>query len=144
MTGRCEATTGIAPFTRLAEQVMTAEPYASAGRVFWIVDNGSSHRGTAAINRMQKAWPNAHLIHLPVHASWLDQAEIYFSVVQRKVITPNDFTGLSQIRDRLSAFQARYNAVAKPFSLKFTRSDLNTLLDRIDAHEAQRSPQLAA
>jgi len=144
VTGRCEATTGIAPFTRLAEQVMTAEPYASAGRVFWIVDNGSSHRGTAAINRMQKAWPNAHLIHLPVHASWLDQAEIYFSVVQRKVITPNDFTGLSQIRDRLSAFQARYNAVAKPFSWKFTRSDLNTLLDRIDAHEAQQSPQLAA
>jgi transposase len=144
VTGRCEATTGIAPFTRLAEQVMTAEPYASAGRVFWIVDNGSSHRGTAAINRMQKAWPNAHLIHLPVHASWLDQAEIYFSVVQRKVITPNDFTGLGQIRDRLTAFQARYNAVAKPFSWKFTRSDLNTLLDRIDAHEAQQSPQLAA
>jgi transposase len=144
VTGRCEATTGIAPFTRLVRQVMTAEPYASAGRVFWIVDNGSSHRGTASINRMQKAWPNAYLIHLPVHASWLDQAEIYFSVVQRKVITPNDFTGLSQIRDRLTAFQARYNAVAKPFSWKFTRSDLNNLLDRIDAHEAQRSPQLAA
>ncbi len=144
VTGRCEATTGIAPFTRLAEQVMTAEPYASAGRVFWIVDNGSSHRGTASIKRMQKAWPNARLIHLPVHASWLDQAEIYFSVVQRKVITPNDFTDLGQIRDRLTAFQARYNAVAKPFSWKFTRSDLDTLLDRIDAHEAQRSPQLAA
>ena len=144
VTGRCEATTGIAPFARLVAQVMTAEPYASAGRVFWIVDNGSSHRGTASITRMTKAWPNACLIHLPVHASWLDQAEIYFSVVQRKVLTPNDFTGLSQIRDRLTAFQARYNAVAKPFSWRFTRTDLDALLDRIDAHETQRSLQLAA
>jgi transposase len=144
VTGRCEATTGIAPFARLVGQVMTAEPYASAGRVFWIVDNGSSHRGAASIKRIRKAWPNAHLIHLPVHASWLDQAEIYFSVVQRKVVTPSDFTDLGQIRDRLAAFQTRYNAVAKPFSWKFTRSDLDALLDRIDAHEAKPFLQLAA
>jgi hypothetical protein len=65
VTGRCEHTTGIAPFSRLVEQVMTAEPYASADRVFWIVDNGSSHRGAASVKRMTKAWPNAHLIHLP-------------------------------------------------------------------------------
>ena len=78
VTGRCEHTTGIAPFSRLVEQVMTAEPYASADRVFWIVDNGSSHCGAASVKRMTRAWPNAHLIHLPVHASWLDQAEIYF------------------------------------------------------------------
>jgi transposase len=144
VTGRCEATTGIAPFSRLVSQVMTTEPYATADRVFWIVDNGSSHRGAASIKRMTKAWPNAHLIHLPVHASWLDQAEIYFSVVQRKVLTPNDFTGLAQIRDRLAAFETHYNAVAKPFNWKFTRSDLDTLLDRIDAHEAKQSLQLAA
>jgi transposase len=144
VTGRCEATTGIAPFARLVQQVMTTEPYASASRVFWIVDNGSSHRGAASIKRMTKAWPNARLIHLPVHASWLDQAEIYFSVVQRKVVTPNDFTDTGQIRDRLAAFQTRYNAVAKPFNWKFTRTDLDALLDRIDAHEAQRTPQLAA
>jgi transposase len=74
VTGRCEDTTGIAPFARLVEQVMTTEPYASADRVFWIVDNGSSHRGAAAVQRMARAWPNAQLIHLPAHASWLDQA----------------------------------------------------------------------
>ena len=94
VTGRCEPTTGIAPFSRLVEQVMTAEPYASADRVFWIVDNGSSHRGAASITRIASTWPNAHLVHLPAHASWLDQAEIYFSVVQRKALTPNDFTEL--------------------------------------------------
>ena len=134
IAGRCEDTTGIAPFARLAEQVMTSEPYASADRVFWIVDNGSSHRGAASVERMATAWPNAYLIHLPAHASWLDQAEIYFSVVQRKVLAPNDFTDLDQIRDRLAAFEIRYNAIARPFDWKFTRTDLNDLLRRIDTH----------
>ena len=55
--GRCEDTTGIEPFGRLVSQVMTAEPYASAARVFWIVDNGSSHRGKASIKRLEGAWP---------------------------------------------------------------------------------------
>jgi len=133
VTGRCEPTTGIAPFSRLVSQVMTTEPYASADRVFWIVDNGSSHRGAPSVKRMVKDWPNAHLIHLPTHASWLDQAEIYFSVVQRKVVSPNDFTDLDQIRDRLAAFETRYNAIARPFNWKFTQTDLADLLHRIDA-----------
>ena len=144
VTGRCEDTTGIAPFARLVEQVMTTEPYASAGRVFWIVDNGSSHRGAASAERMAQAWPNARLIHLPAHASWLDQAEIYFSVIQRKVLTPNDFTGLDQIRDRLAAFEARYNAIARPFDWRFTRADLGDLLRRIDAHDTTQPHALAA
>ena len=144
VTGRCEHTTGIAPFSRLVEQVITAEPYASAGRVFWIVDNGSSHRGAASVKRMTRAWPNAHLIHLPVHASWLDQAEIYFSVVQRKVLTPNDFTSLGQIRARLAAFETRYNATARPFNWRFTRTDLDGLLHRIDAHDSTQPHTLAA
>jgi transposase len=144
VTGRCEPTTGIAPFSRLVNQVMTTEPYASADRVFWIVDNGSSHRGIASIKRMAKAWPNAYLIHLPRHASWLDQAEIYFSVVQRKALTPNDFTSLDQIRNRLAAFETRYNTIAKPFSWRFTRADLDDLLRRIEAHEKTEPHVLAA
>jgi transposase len=144
VTGRCEHATGITPFSRLVRQVMTAEPYASANRVFWIAGNGSSHRGTASIKRMTRAWPNAYLIHLPAHASWLDQAEIYFSVVQRKVISPNDFTDLGQIRDRLAAFETRYNAIATPFNWKFTRADPGDLLHRIDAHEKTQPHALAA
>jgi transposase len=144
IAGRCEDTTGIAPFARLAGQVMSTEPYASADRVFWIVDNGSSHRGAASIQRMARAWPNAQLIHLPAHASWLDQAEIYFSVVQRKVLMPSDFTDLDQIRDRIAAFEARYNAIARPFNWKFTRTDLNDLLRRIDTHVKAETHALAA
>ena len=144
MIGRCEDTTGIEPFARLVAQVMTAEPYACADRVFWIVDNGSSHRGQASIDRMRHAWPTAHLVHLPVHASWLDQAEIYFSVVQRKVVAPNDFTDLDQIRERLAAFEARYNAVATPFNWKFTRRELENLLQQLDIHDNPAHPQRQA
>jgi hypothetical protein len=133
--GRCEPTTGIVPFGHLVEQVMTAEPYRSAKRVFWIVDNGSSHRGKASITRLEKAWPTLRLIHLPVHASWLDQCEIYFSVVQRKVVNPNDFTTLDQISERLAAFEVRYNERAVPFGWKFGRDDLDKLIARIGAHE---------
>jgi len=143
--GRCEDTTGIEPFARLVEQVMTMEPYASADHVYWITDNGSSHRGQASIDRMRKAWPTAHLVHTPVHASWLDQCEIYFSVVQRKVVAPNDFFDLDQIRARLAAFEIRYNAVAQPFNWKFTQHDLEDLLRRIEAHEnPTKDHQLAA
>lgn len=129
--GRCEATTGIAPFGRLVEQVMTTEPYASARRVFWVVDNGSSHRGQRAVDRLNQRWPNAHLIHLPVHASWLNQIEIYFSVIQRKVLTPNDFADLAAVEARLAAFEQRYEQTAAPFEWKFTRTDLAKLLERL-------------
>jgi transposase len=132
--GRCEATTGIVPFMALVEQVMTQEPYASARRVFWIVDNGSSHRGKKAIDRLTKAFPNAVMVHTPVHASWINQIEFFFSIVQRKVVSPNDFTDLTQVRDRLRDFEDRYNATAQPFQWKFTTSDLDDLLARLDRH----------
>ena len=132
--GRCEDTTGIAPFTALVSQVMTREPYASAKRVFWVVDNGSSHRGQPAIDRLAEQFPNAVMLHTPVHASWLNQVEIYFSIIQRKVLSPNDFTDLTQVEKRLSDFEARYNATAGPFNWKFTAADLEDLLTRLDRH----------
>jgi hypothetical protein len=105
--GHCASKTGIVPYMTLAEKVMTQEPYASAKRVFWIVDDGSSHRGQTAIDRLAKRFPNAVMVHTPVHASWLNQVEIFFSIVQRKVVTPNDFTSLDQVEDRLTAFEQR-------------------------------------
>jgi DDE superfamily endonuclease len=135
--GHCAPSTGIAPFMALVEQVMTTEPYASAKRVFWVVDNGSSHRGQAAIDRLATRFPNAVMVHTPVHASWLNQTEIYFSVVQRKVVSPNDFTNLDEVEQRLIDFEKRYNATAKPFQWKFTRADLHDLLTRINQHEHQ-------
>jgi transposase len=133
--GRCEDTTGIEPFTALVEQVMSQEPYASAKRVFWVVDNGSSHRGQKAIDRLAKKFPNAVMVHTPVHASWLNQVEVYFSIIQRKVLSPNDFTDLGVVEKRLTDFETRYNDAARPFKWKFTTSDLADLLERLDRRE---------
>lgn len=136
--GRCEQTTGIVPFMKLVERVMTSEPYASAKRVFWIVDNGSSRRGKKAADRPASRFPNAVMVHTPVHASWLNQMEIFFSIVQRKVVSPNDFTDLDQVRKRLRAFDDRYNATAQPFQWKFTTTDLDDLLAGLDRHQPGR------
>ena len=136
--------TGIDPFTDLVAKVMTVEPYASARRVFWVVDNGSSHAGQASIDRMSTAWPTATLVHLPIHASWLNQVEIYFSVLQRKAISPVDFADLDALADRILAFQDRYNRAATPFDWTFTRTDLRALLHRIGPTEQTTNLPTAA
>ncbi|HEX3306732.1 MAG TPA: transposase [Streptosporangiaceae bacterium] len=135
--GRTAPTTGIDPFGQLVEQVMATEPYASARRVFWIVDNGASHNGARSIARMHAAWPTAELVHLPIHASWLNQIEIFFSIVQRKLIKPNDFADLDELADRLLSFQDRYNTTAEPFDWHFGRKSLDRLLERLNVHEPQ-------
>ena len=106
--------------------------YTTAECVFWIVDNGSSHRGQASVARLEAAWPNLRLIHLPVHASWLNQIEIYFSIIQRKVLSPNDFADLDAVERRLLAFQERYEQLATPFEWKFTRADLRRLMVKLE------------
>ena len=130
--GHVAEKTGIVPFMELVEEVMTSEPYASARRVYWIVDNGSSHNGQRSIDRMTAAWPTARLVHLPVHASWLNQIEIVFSIIQRKVIKPADFTDLDALGDRLRRFTDRYNQTATPFDWRFTTKDLAAMLHRVD------------
>ena len=130
--GRCEKKTGIAPVDRLIGEVMSREPYQSARRVFWIMDNCSAHRGQKAVDRLRSQWPNVVLVHTPVHASWLNQIEIYFSIVQRKVLTPNDFKSLNELEQRLLAFGRRYEETASPFQWTFTRKDLTTLLAKIE------------
>ena len=114
---------------------MSSEPYASARRVFWIVDNGSSHAGQRSIDRLENAHPNARLIHLPVHASWLNQIEIYFSILQRKALTPNDFEDLDALAARITAFEEHYRQIAQPFEWTFTRAKLDALLARLAGRE---------
>ena len=84
------------------------------------------------------------LVHLPVHASWVNQIEIVFSIIQRKVLTPADFTDSDALAARLLAFQDRCNATARPFDWKFTRAKLNDLCKRLDAHRGHAGlPQAA-
>ena len=130
--GRCERKTGIVPFDRLVAQVMSQPPYSDARRVFWIMDNGSSHRGAACVKRLVEKYPRIVPVHGPIHASWLNQIEIYFSILQRKVLTPNDFPSLEALKERLFDFERHYEAIAKPFEWKFTRQDLSKLLNKLN------------
>lgn len=133
--GRCEAKTGITPFGRLVEQVLAVEPYRSAQRLFWVVDNGSSHRGVAATRRLREVDARIVLVHTPIHASWLNQVEIYFSIIQRKVLTPNDFADLASLRLRLALYEELSNRSPKPFAWKFDRPKLIELMAKIDTQE---------
>ena len=78
----------------------------------------------------------------PVHASWLNQIEIFFSIIQRKVLDPNDYENLGDLARTLNTFEQHWNQVAEPFDWRFTRNDLAALIERIAAHEHQL--QLAA
>ena len=136
--GRCEPATGTKPFGHLVAQVMGQKPYHRANRVFWIGDNGSSHRGETAARRLAQAYANLIVVHTPVHASWLNQVEIYFSLVQRKVLTPNDFTSLAELEQRLRLYEEPSNRQPHPFEWQFTRAKLLEFLARLQAHEALR------
>lgn len=138
--GRCEPATGIEPFGRLVAQVMAQKPYRRAQRVFWIVDNGSSHRGEAAVRRLAQAYANLLVVHTPVHASWLNQVEISFSIVQRKVLTPNDFVSLAEVAQRLLLYEELSNRQPHPFEWKFTRGKLVEFLQRLHVHEPLKNP----
>jgi DDE superfamily endonuclease len=118
---------------------MKQHPYRRAPRVFWIVDNGSSHRGPRAVQRLQDKYPNLVLVQGPVHASWLNQIEIYFSILQPKVLTPNDFSSLQELAERLLAFERHYETIAQPFEWRFTRRDPIRML-----HELGRPAAKAA
>ncbi len=75
-------------------------------------------------------------IDLPSVFVLTHQIEIYFSIVQRKVLTPNDFDDLAEVKQRLTAFQQLYNEIAEPFAWNFTREKLNAWLARLSAHQA--------
>jgi hypothetical protein len=99
----------------------------------------NSTSGTAprsrSVQRLESAYSNLRLVHLPHHASWLNQIEIYFSILQRKVLTPANSSSIEDLSDAILGFQARYEMMAKPIEWKFTRTDLAKLLDRIPRRE---------
>lgn len=140
--GRCEPTSGIAPFDRLVDSVMDEPPYRDARRVFWIVDNGSAHRGDRCIERYRKKHPKIKIVHGPIHASWLNQIEIYFSILQRKVLTPNQFESAEALSECILSFQAHYEAIARPFEWTFNRRDLIRLVKKM--HRVPRETLRAA
>jgi len=137
--GRCEARNGIAPFDRRVDQVMSPPPYRQPRRVFWILDNGSAHRTPGCVSRWKSKYPTLVPVHGPVHASWFNPIEIYFSILQRKLLTPHDFASLAELEARLLAFQQHYQQIAKPFQWRFTRRDLANLLEKLALAASQKN-----
>ena len=129
--GRVAPNTCIATFNLLIDLVMTQEPYQRSARTFWIVDGGCAHHPHTFPTRLQGMYPNAVAVPLPTHSSWLNQIEIYFSIVQRKVLTPMDVANAEILTERLLGFQDYYQERAKPFSWKFTAADLKERLDAL-------------
>ena len=133
----------IVAFDALVARVMSQEPYRSARRVFWVVDGGTIHRGQRAIDRLHGRHANLTLVHLPKHASWLNQIEIYFSILQRKALTPAEFASLDDVAARILGFQQHYQKIARPFHWKFTRRDLHRLMARCETSDPQSLPAAA-
>lgn len=130
--GRVSPNTCIATFNQLADGLMTQEPYHSSARTFWIVDGGCAHHPNTFPTRLRGMYANAVAVPLPVHSSWLNQIEIYFSIVQRKVLTPMDVANEETLTKRLLDFQDYYQETAKPFTWKFTAADLKNRLDTLN------------
>ena len=135
--GRVAPNTCIATFNQLIDLVMPQAPYQTAARVFWIVDGGCAHHRNTFPARLRGMYANAVAVSLPVHASWLNQIELYFSIVQRKVLTPLDVADETTLTQRLLDFQDYYQEVAKPFSWKFTAADLKRRLEAVQAFSLQ-------
>lgn len=131
--GQVVPTTSIATFNQLVHQVMGQKQYHSGERVFWVVDGGCAHHRNTFPARLQGMYPNAIAVHLPLHASWLSQVELYLSIVQRKVLTPMDVADEPALKQRLLDFQDYYAQVAKPFNWTFTSTDLKKRLDAVAA-----------
>jgi len=121
---------------------MRQEPYQSNERVFWLVDGGCAHHRSTFPARLNGLYRNALAVMLPLHSSWLNQIELYFSIVQRKVLTPLDVADATALTNRLLNFQEYYAEVAQPFTWKFTSADLKNRLDALAAWSGLNSKNL--
>jgi hypothetical protein len=130
--GRVAPNTCIATFNRFIDEVMSRHPYQSSARTFWVVDGGCAHHPNTFPARLQAMYPNAVAVSLPVHSSWLNQIEIYFSIVQRKVLTPMEVTDKAMLTQRLLDFQDYYQQTAQPFNWNFTKADLEERLKALE------------
>jgi hypothetical protein len=134
--GRIAPNTCIATYNELVDAMMSRQPYHRSARTFWIVDGGCAHHPSTFPARLQAMYPNAVAVPLPTHSSWLNQIEILFSIVQRKVLTPMDVADEATLSKRILDFQDYYQETAKPFDWTFTAADLKERLDALKDYVA--------
>lgn len=120
---------GIAPFRALLQRVVEQEPYRTADRLFFVVDNGGSHSRQKFQARLEEWFPRPEYpeiiaVHLPKHASWLNQVELFFSLVGRKALRYFECRSQEAMAEHLDRFIATQNAAPRPFNWRFTKEDL--------------------
>lgn len=142
VSGRVHTTTGMEPFQQMLTEVLQQPEYADAARIFLILDNGPSHHPNTSPARLQQLDPRIVAVHLPTHASWLNQIEIFFSILVRKALKPADFQSVAELRDRIYAFTSRYNQEAQPFAWKYTPEKLKAHLTKLATKSCEYADQL--
>ena len=120
---------GILPFKALIDKLLEEEQYRKAKRLFFIVDNGSSHARERFQARLDEWYPSDEYpemiaIHTPKHASWLNQVELFFSILGRKAFRNVECRKRQAMIDHVSRFIDTYNVNATPFNWRFTSTDL--------------------
>jgi hypothetical protein len=133
--GHCVDRNTRANFETLVEEVMADPICQNADRVFWIVDNGSAHHPATFRWWLEEEYPTAIGLHLPTGASWLNQIELYFSVMTRKSLTGESFPSVDAVKDRITGFEELWNGDPEPFEWTYTREDLTKLLERLPTIE---------
>jgi transposase len=135
---RVEPKNGIVPFQTLLSGVIEQEPYRKADRLFLLVDGGGSHHRSTFQARLDEAFPSPDYprmiaVHLPNHASWLNQIELFFSVVARKALRHFECRSLEEMAEQLGRFIERHNQNPHPFRWSFTKKDLERMILRWEA-----------
>ena len=133
--GHCVDRNTRANFETLVEEVMADPICQNADRVFWILDNGSAHHPATFRWWLEEQYPTAIGLHLPTGASWLNQIELYFSVLTRKSLTGESFHSVDAVQDRITGFEELWNDDPEPFEWTYTREDLTRLLERLPTIE---------
>ena len=123
------AKSGVDPFMALVRLVVEQEPYRSAERLFFVIDNGGAHHRNTFQARLNETFPRSDYpemiaVHLPKHASWINQVELFFSIVARKALPHLQCRKRSEMVDHLNRFIARHNESPRPFNWRFTKTDL--------------------
>jgi transposase len=78
-----------------------------------ILDNLNTHKPKH--DRWLARHKNVHFHFTPTHASWLNQVEVWFSILSAKALAGASFTSPRQVRDQIDAFINAYNQTAHPF-----------------------------
>jgi hypothetical protein len=122
-------------FIELLEKIDLETP-AEITLIHLVADNISIHRGKQA-----RAWLEAHprfQIHFtPVHCSWMNQVEQWFSILQRKRFRAPNFADLADLEAKVLAFIDRWNETAHPF--KWTAASFDKVLRRAEGWRAPTS-----